>query len=247
MARGDLTQSMALEAQGRALKGEFLRTARTVNTMVEQFNGFASEVTRVAREVGTEGKLGGQARVKGLSGTWKDLSDNVNLIAANLTDQVRNIATVTMAVASGDLSKKSTVDARGELLGLKDTVNTMVDQLRSFTSEVTRVSREVGTDGKLGGQVKAVRSAALAQGDADDFRLMAQHRRQKFADRLAHRLHSSFLPAPQRARVFSRRSTRAICRAAVAGITSQGGIGSRRCAAPRSCRAAGSRSARSRG
>ena len=120
--------------------------------MVDQLNAFASEVTRVAREVGTEGKLGGQAEVKGVAGTWKDLTDNVNSMAGNLTDQVRNIAAVTTAVANGDLSRKITVDARGEILELKNTINTMVDQLNAFASEVTRVAREVGTEGKLGGQ-----------------------------------------------------------------------------------------------
>src|SRR5260370_2281289 len=132
VAKGDLSQTMALEHEGRALKGEFLRTAKTVNTMVEQLGSFASEVTRVAREVGTEGKLGGQAAVKGVAGTWKDLSDSVNLMAGNLTSQVRNIAAVTKAVAAGDLSKKVTVDVSGEILELKDTINTMVDQLRSY-------------------------------------------------------------------------------------------------------------------
>ncbi|HVC95547.1 MAG TPA: HAMP domain-containing protein, partial [Pirellulales bacterium] len=152
VAKGDLSQSMALEIEGRPLRGEFLRTAKTVNTMVEQLSSFASEVTRVAREVGTEGKLGGQAKVKGVAGTWKDLTDSVNSMAGNLTAQVRNIAAVTTAVANGDLSKKITVDVRGEILELKGTINTMVDQLRSFASEVTRVAREVGTEGKLGGQ-----------------------------------------------------------------------------------------------
>src|SRR4030095_5782362 len=127
-------------------------TARTINTMVEQLSSFASEVTRVAREVGTEGKLGGQALGKGGSGTWKDLTDNVNSMASNLTAQVRNIKDVTTAVANGDLSKKITVDVKGEILELKETINTMVDQLGSFASEVTRVAREVGTEGKLGGQ-----------------------------------------------------------------------------------------------
>src|SRR5690349_3141305 len=154
VAKGDLSQSMALEIDGRKLEGEFLRTAKTVNTMVNQLGAFTSEVNRVAREVGTEGKLGGQAKVKGVAGTWKDLTDNVNLMDANLTSQVRNIATVTTAVANGDLTKKITVDVRGEFLELKDTINTMVDQLRSFASEVTRVAREVGTEGKLGGQAK---------------------------------------------------------------------------------------------
>jgi HAMP domain-containing protein/signal transduction histidine kinase/CheY-like chemotaxis protein len=154
VALGDLSQTMAIEIEGRSLQGEFLRTARTVNTMVNQLSSFASEVTRVAREVGTEGKLGGQADVRGVAGTWKDLTDNVNLMASNLTSQVRNIAGVTTAVANGDLAKKITVDVKGEFLELKDTINTMVDQLRSFASEVTRVAREVGTEGKLGGQAK---------------------------------------------------------------------------------------------
>ena len=152
VAKGDLSQTMALEIDGRPLQGEFLRTAKTVNTMVDQLGSFASEVTRVAREVGTEGKLGGQAEVKGVAGTWKDLTDSVNSMAGNLTGQVRNIADVTTAVANGDLSKKITVDVKGEILELKNTINTMVDQLRSFASEVTRVAREVGTEGKLGGQ-----------------------------------------------------------------------------------------------
>ncbi len=153
VAKGDLSQSMGLEVDGRPLKGEFLRTARVVNTMVDQLNRFASEATRVAREVGTEGKLGGQAVVKGVAGTWRNLTESVNGMASNLTDQVRNIAAVTTAVANGDLTKKITVDARGEILELKNTVNTMVDQLGSFASEVTRVAREVGgLEGKLGGQ-----------------------------------------------------------------------------------------------
>ena len=122
--------------------------------MVDQLSSFADEVTRVAREVGTEGKLGGQAEVKGVSGTWRDLTENVNFMAGNLTDQVRNIAQVTTAVAKGDLSKKITVDAKGEILELKDTINTMVDQLRSFAAEVTRVAKEVGTEGRLGGQAE---------------------------------------------------------------------------------------------
>ncbi|MDZ4850858.1 MAG: HAMP domain-containing protein, partial [Pirellulaceae bacterium] len=152
VAKGDLLQSMELEVDGRVLKGEFLRSAKLVNTMIEQLSVFTSEVTRVAREVGTEGKLGGQAQVKGVSGVWKDLTDSVNQMAGNLTAQVRNIAEVTIAVANGDLSKKITVDVRGEILQLKEAINTMVDQLRSFASEVTRVAREVGTDGRLGGQ-----------------------------------------------------------------------------------------------
>jgi len=152
VAKGDLGQSMDLEVDGRPLKGEFLRSAKLVNTMIEQLSVFTSEVTRVAREVGTEGKLGGQAQVPGVSGVWKDLTDSVNQMAGNLTAQVRNIADVTIAVANGDLSKKITVDVRGEILQLKEAINTMVDQLRSFASEVTRVAREVGTDGRLGGQ-----------------------------------------------------------------------------------------------
>src|SRR6186713_1043081 len=154
VARGDLSQTIALDIDGRPLQGEFLRTGTIVNTMVDQLNGFASEVTRVAREVGTDGKLGGQADVKGVAGTWKDLTDSVNLMAGNLTGQVRGIAEVTTAVANGDLSKKITVDVKGEILELKNTINTMVDQLRSFASEVTRVAREVGTEGKLGGQAQ---------------------------------------------------------------------------------------------
>ncbi|MES1245230.1 MAG: HAMP domain-containing protein, partial [Acidobacteriota bacterium] len=152
VAKGDLGQAMALEVDGRALEGEFLRSARLVNKMIDQLSVFTSEVTRVAREVGTEGKLGGQAQVKGVSGVWKDLTDSVNQMAGNLTAQVRNIAEVTIAVASGDLSKKITVDVRGEILQLKEAINTMVEQLRSFASEVTRVAREVGTEGRLGVQ-----------------------------------------------------------------------------------------------
>jgi HAMP domain-containing protein/signal transduction histidine kinase/CheY-like chemotaxis protein len=154
VAKGDLSKSMAQDLDGRPLEGEFLRTAKTVNRMVDQLGSFASEVTRVAREVGTDGKLGGQAAVKGVAGTWKDLTDSVNSMAGNLTGQVRNIAEVTTAVANGDLSKKITVDVRGEFLELKNTINTMVDQLRSFASEVTRVAREVGTEGRLGGQAR---------------------------------------------------------------------------------------------
>jgi HAMP domain-containing protein/CheY-like chemotaxis protein/signal transduction histidine kinase len=152
VAQGDLTQTVRLDVDGRPLEGEFLRSANLVNTMIQQVGVFTAEVTRVAREVGTEGKLGGQAQVPDVAGTWKDLTDNVNLMASNLTGQVRNIAEVATAVASGDLSRKITVDVRGEILQLKEAINTMVDQLRSFASEVTRVAREVGTDGKLGGQ-----------------------------------------------------------------------------------------------
>ena len=152
VAQGDLTQKVRLDVDGRPLEGEFLRSANLVNIMIQQLGVFTAEVTRVAREVGTEGKLGGQAQVPDVAGTWKDLTDNVNLMASNLTGQVRNIAEVATAVASGDLSRKITVDVRGEILQLKEAINTMVDQLRSFASEVTRVAREVGTDGKLGGQ-----------------------------------------------------------------------------------------------
>ncbi len=173
VAKGDLSQTMNLEIDGRPLRGEFLRIGKTVNTMVGQLGSFASEVTRVAREVGTEGKLGGQAKVKGVAGTWKDLTDNVNLMAANLTGQVRNIAEVTTAVANGDLSKKITVDVKGEILELKNTINTMVDQLNSFASEVTRVAREVGTDGKLGGQANVRGVAGTWKDLTDNVNLMA--------------------------------------------------------------------------
>ena len=149
VAKGDLFKKITVN-----VKGEILELKNTVNTMVDQLGSFASEVTRVAREVGTDGKLGGQADVRGVAGTWKDLTESVNFMAGNLTAQVRNIAEVTTAVASGDLSKKITVDVRGEILELKYTINTMVDQLRSFASEVTRVSREVGSEGKLGGQAE---------------------------------------------------------------------------------------------
>ena len=152
VAQGNLTQTVRLDVDGRPLEGEFLRSAEIVNTMIQQLGVFTAEVTRVAREVGTDGKLGGQAQVPGVAGTWKDLTDSVNSMASNLTGQVRNIAEVATAVASGDLSRKITVDVRGEILQLKEAINTMVDQLRSFASEVTRVAREVGTDGKLGGQ-----------------------------------------------------------------------------------------------
>jgi CheY-like chemotaxis protein/signal transduction histidine kinase/HAMP domain-containing protein len=152
VAQGDLLRTVALDVDGRPLQGEFLRSAEIVNTMIKQLNVFTSEVTRVAREVGTEGRLGGQANVPGVAGTWKDLTDSVNSMASNLTGQVRNIAEVTTAVARGDLSRKIAVDVKGEILELKNTINTMVDQLNAFAGEVTRVAREVGTDGKLGGQ-----------------------------------------------------------------------------------------------
>ncbi|MFN3655908.1 MAG: HAMP domain-containing protein [Pseudolabrys sp.] len=152
VAQGDLLETVRTEVDGRPLRGEFLESATIVNTMIKQLNVFTSEVTRVAREVGTEGKLGGQAQVSEVTGVWKELTESVNSMASNLTAQVRNIAEVTIAVANGDLSKKITVDVRGEILQLKEAINTMVDQLRSFASEVTRVAREVGTEGKLGGQ-----------------------------------------------------------------------------------------------
>src|SRR5207253_1747068 len=156
VARGDLLQTVRLDVDGRPLQGEFLRLATIVNRMIEQLRSFASEVTRVAREVGTEGKLGGQAIVPGVAGTWKDLTDSVNAMCGNLTAQVRNIAQVTTAVARGDLSRKITVDVSGEILELKDTVLPDADPLSSFASEVTRVAREVGTEGKLGGQANVL-------------------------------------------------------------------------------------------
>ncbi len=175
VAKGDLSKTMATEIEGHSLQGEFLRTAKTVNTMVNQLSAFASEVTRVAREVGTEGKLGGQAKVKGVAGTWKDLTENVNLMAGNLTAQVRNIATVTTAVANGKLTKKITVDVKGEFLELKDTINTMVDQLRSFASEVTRVAREVGSEGILGGQARVEGVSGTWKDLTDSVNFMARN------------------------------------------------------------------------
>jgi HAMP domain-containing protein/signal transduction histidine kinase len=175
VAEGDLFQTMELELDGRPLEGQFLRTARTVNAMVQQLRSFTSEVTRVAGEVGTEGKLGGQAQVKGVAGVWKDLTDNVNLMAANLTAQVRNIAEVTTAVAKGDLSKKITVDVRGEILELKQTINVMVDQLNGFASEVTRVAREVGTEGKLGGQAQVRGIGGVWKDLTDNVNFMASN------------------------------------------------------------------------
>ncbi len=161
VAQGDLSQRMAAHVDSRPIKGQFLTTVHAVNAMVDQLGGFAREVTRVAREVGTEGKLGGKADVAGVAGTWKDLTDQVNSMAANLTSQVRNLAEVTTAVANGDLSKKITVDARGEMVELKQTVNTMVDQLNSFASEVMRVATEVGTEGNLGGQAKVPEASGI--------------------------------------------------------------------------------------
>src|SRR5687768_86458 len=170
VARGELNKKITVD-----VKGEILQLKNTINTMVDQLNAFASEVTRVAREVGTEGKLGGQAYVRGVGGTWKDLTDNVNSMAENLTSQVRNIAEVTTAVAQGDLSKKITVDVKGEILQLKVTINTMVDQLNAFASEVTRVAREVGTEGKLGGQARVEGVGGTWKGLTENVNLMAEN------------------------------------------------------------------------
>src|SRR5439155_17452911 len=170
VANGDLSRKIEVD-----VKGEILELKNTINTMVEQLRAFASEVTRVAREVGTEGKLGGQAHVPGVGGTWKDLTDSVNQMAGNLTAQVRNIAEVAIAVANGDMSKKITVDVRGEILQLKETLNTMVDQLRAFASEVTRVAREVGTDGKLGGQAFVPGVAGTWKDLTDSVNMMASN------------------------------------------------------------------------
>ncbi len=173
VAKGDLLQTMPLEVDGRPLKGEFLRAATIVNTMIKQLSVFTSEVTRVAREVGTDGKLGGQARVREVTGVWKDLTDNVNLMASNLTAQLRNIAAVSTAIANGDLSRKITVNVSGEILELKETINTMVDQLNAFASEVTRVAREVGTEGRLGGQANVRGVAGIWKDLTDSVNSMA--------------------------------------------------------------------------
>jgi HAMP domain-containing protein len=170
VARGDLSRKITVD-----VKGEILELKNTINTMVDQLNAFAGEVTRVAREVGTDGKLGGQAQVSGVAGTWKDLTDNVNFMASNLTGQVRNIAEVATAVARGDLSRKITVDVKGEILELKDTINTMVDQLNAFAAEVTRVAREVGTDGKLGGQAQVPGVAGTWKDLTDSVNSMASN------------------------------------------------------------------------
>ncbi|HEV2160878.1 MAG TPA: HAMP domain-containing protein, partial [Stellaceae bacterium] len=175
VARGDLLETVPTEIDGRPLKGEFLRLANIVNTMIQQLSVFTSEVTRVAREVGTDGKLGGQAQVREVTGVWKDLTESVNSMASNLTAQVRNISEVTIAVASGDLSKKITVDVRGEILQLKEAINTMVDQLRSFAAEVTRVAREVGTEGKLGGQAVVPGVAGTWKDLTDNVNFMASN------------------------------------------------------------------------
>ncbi|MEX2535750.1 MAG: HAMP domain-containing protein [Trueperaceae bacterium] len=175
VAKGDLEQRMILEIDGRPIRGEFLRTGKLVNKMVDQLGSFASEVTRVAREVGTEGKLGGKAEVKGVAGTWKDLTDNVNSMAGNLTVQLRDVSKVATAIARGDLSQKITVDVKGEILQIKDTINTMVDQLSSFASEVTRVAREVGTEGKLGGQADVQGVAGTWKDLTDNVNSMADN------------------------------------------------------------------------
>src|SRR4051812_27658458 len=168
VANGDLSKKITVD-----VKGEILELKNTINTMVDQLRSFASEVTRVAREVGTEGRLGGQADVKGVAGTWKDLTDSVNSMAANLTGRFPNIAAVTTAVAKGDLGKKITVDVKGEIAELKNTINTMVDQLSSFAAEVTRVAREVGTEGKLGGQAEVKGVAGTWKDLTDNVNLMA--------------------------------------------------------------------------
>src|SRR6202043_735785 len=168
VANGDLSQKITVD-----VKGEILELKETINKMVDQLNAFASEVTRVAREVGTEGKLGGQAQVRGVAGTWKDLTDNVNAMAGNLTSQVRDIARVATAIANGDLAQKITVDAKGEILQLKDTINKMVDQLNTFAGEVTRVAKEVGTEGKLGGQADVKGVAGTWKGLTDNVNAMA--------------------------------------------------------------------------
>src|SRR5881275_906362 len=170
VAEGDLSQKIIVEA-----KGEVAQLADTINTMVDRLRSFAAEVTRVAREVGTEGKLGGQAEVEDVSGTWRDLTENVNFMASNLTDQVRSIAQVTTAVAKGDLTQQITVDARGEILELKNTINTMVDQLSSFADEVTCVAREVGTEGKLGGQAVVRGVSGTWKGLTENVNVMASN------------------------------------------------------------------------
>src|SRR3954452_15519938 len=175
VAQGNLTQTVRLDVDGRPLEGEFLRSANIVNTMIQQLSVFTSEVTRVAREVGTDGKLGGQALVPGVAGTWKDLTDSVNSMASNLTGQVRNIAEVSTSIASGVLSKKITVNVSGEILLLKETINTMVDQLNAFAGEVTRVAREVGTEGKLGGQAQVPGVAGTWKDLTDNVNFMASN------------------------------------------------------------------------
>ncbi|HEX6090176.1 MAG TPA: HAMP domain-containing protein, partial [Gemmatimonadales bacterium] len=173
VAKGDLSQNMSLDIEGRPLMGEFLRIGRTVNAMVDQLSSFASEVTRVAREVGSEGKLGGQARVKGVAGTWKDLTDNVNSMASNLTAQVRGIAAVVAAVATGDLRRKLTLQAKGEIAALADTINGMIETLATFADQVTGVAREVGIEGKLGGQARVPGAAGTWRDLTDNVNQLA--------------------------------------------------------------------------
>src|SRR6476620_1745860 len=173
VAKGDLSKTMATDIEGRQLEGEFLRTAKIVNTMVDQLGAFASEVTRVAREVGTEGKLGGQAKVKGVAGTWKDLTDNVNSMAGNLTSQVRGIAKVVTAAANGDLKRKLTLEAKAEIAALADTINGMIDTLATFADQVTTVAREVGVEGKLGGQALVPGAAGTWRGLTDNVNQLA--------------------------------------------------------------------------
>ncbi|MDN5858461.1 MAG: HAMP domain-containing protein, partial [Pseudonocardia sp.] len=173
VAEGDLSQHMALEIEGRPLRGEFRRIGRTVNTMVDQLSSFADEVTRVASEVGTDGRLGGQADVRGVAGTWRALTDSVNTMASNLTNQVRSISTAATAIAQGDLSRTITVDARGEVAELADTINALTSTLRLFANEVTRVAREVGTDGLLGGQAAVPNVAGTWKDLTDAVNVMA--------------------------------------------------------------------------
>ena len=170
VARGDLSQKITVDA-----KGEILELKNTINTMVDTLNSFAAEVTRVAKEVGTEGKLGGQADVKGVYGTWKDLTDNVNGLAANLTVQLRDVSKVATAIANGDLTQKITVDVKGEILQIKDVINKMVDQLNSFAAEVTRVAKEVGTEGKLGGQAEVKGVSGTWKDLTDNVNIMASN------------------------------------------------------------------------
>src|SRR6266513_438054 len=173
VAKGNFSNTMATEIEGRPLEGEFLRTAKTVNRMVDRLGAFASEVTRVAREVGTEGKLGGQAKVKGVAGTWKDLTENVNLMSGNLTSQVRGIARVVTAVANGDLKRKLTVEAKGEIAALADTINGMIDTLATFADQVTTVAREVGVQGRLGGQASVPGAAGTWKDLTDNVNQLA--------------------------------------------------------------------------
>src|SRR5262249_35646250 len=175
VGRGDFSQKMNSRSDGLPLRGAFQRIGSSVNALVQQLTDVTSEVTRVAREVGAEGKLGAQAEVKGAAGTWRNLTNSVNMLAGNLTNQVRNIALVTTAVANGDLSQKITVDARGEILELKNTINVMVDQLRSFAGEVTRVAKEVGTEGKLGGQADVRGVSGVWKGLTDNVNAMASN------------------------------------------------------------------------